>query len=187
MASGHTIIKSFEARELKKRPLTIKLADTLTSRFGGLGFLAFNLLFFATWIYVNLGRVPQITPFDPFPFILLTMIVSLEAIFLSIIVLMSQNRQSYITSLREEVDMQVNLIAEREITKALKMLKEVKKELLKDQEPDAELEEMIKKVNTSYIERQLAQQLSEKPVPFIKRVASTFSRGKQSPKSPGRS
>lgn len=187
MASGHNIVESFEAKELRKRPLAIKLADTFTSRFGGLGFLALNLLFFGAWIYINLGRVPQIVPFDPFPFILLTMIVSLEAIFLSIIVLMSQNRQSYISSLREEIDMQVNLIAEREITKSLKLLKEIKEGLLKNQKRDEELEEMIKKVNTSYIERQLAKQLSEKPVPFIKRVTSTFSRASRSPKSEDRS
>lgn len=73
---------------------------------------------------------------------------------------MSQNRQSYINTLREELDMQVNLISEREITKVLRLLK-----LLLEEKgiafKDSELEEMVKETDISYIERRLAQQLTE--------------------------
>lgn len=168
------IITSFEAKALKKRPISIRIADYLTSSFGTIHFLLANFLLFIVWILVNSGKIPTIPIFDPFPFILLTMVVSLEAIFLSIIVLMSQNRQSQISSLREEFDMQVNLISEREITKALKLLKEIRGKLLGDSLIDAELEEMVKKVDTSYIERKLTQDLSEKPEPILKKVAEEF-------------
>lgn len=156
----HFLIESFEAKALKKRPLGIKIADSLTLSFGSILFLIVNMLFFTGWILINTSKVPQIPVFDPFPFILLTMLVSLEAIILSIIVLMSQSRQSYITTLREELDMQVNLISEREITKVLRLLK-----LLLEEKgiafKDSELEEMVKETDISYIERRLAQQLTE--------------------------
>lgn len=165
------IIESFEAKALKKRPFTIRIADWLTSSFGSIAFLLVNLLFFSAWILINTGRVPSIPVFDPFPFILLTMAVSLEAIILAIIVLMSQTRQSYISTLREELDMQVNLISEREITKVLKLLKEIRNKQAEEEIKDPELEEMIKSVDTSYIERRLEEQLSEKPTSLLKQVA----------------
>ena len=121
-------------------------------------FLLFNLLFFTFWILANTGNVPGVPVFDPFPFILLTMIVSLEAIVLTVIVLVSQNRQAEITTLREELDMQVNLMAEREITKVLDLQKIIIKKLgVKIKDP--ELEEMTKETDISYIEQQLAEQI----------------------------
>ncbi len=156
--SSRHLIKSFEAQELKKRPFVIQLADYLTSFFGGIPFLSFNLVLFTFWIIVNIGDVPGIPAFDPFPFTLLTMVVSLEAIFLAIIVLMSQNRQNYVSTLRQELDMQVNLIAEREITKILKFLKaSLAKQDVKVDDP--ELAEMLKETDISYIERQIVKQL----------------------------
>ena len=152
------IIESFEAKELERRPLSIKIADWLTSGFGSITFLLFNLLFFTFWILANTGNVPDVPVFDPFPFILLTMLVSLEAIVLTVIVLVSQNRQAEITTLREELDMQVNLMAEREITKVLDLQKIIIKKLgVKIKDP--ELEEMTKETDISYIEQQLAEQI----------------------------
>ena len=80
------VFKSFEAKELRKRPFVIKIADYLTSAFGSISFVVVNVIFFTLWTLF--------ATFDPFPYTLLTTIVSLEAIFLSIIVLMSQQRQS---------------------------------------------------------------------------------------------
>ena len=87
--------------------------------------------------------------------------IAIEAIVLTLIVLMSQNRQSLISSLREEVDIQVNLIAEREITKVLQLLSEYfKAKDIKINDP--ELEDMLKGVDASYIERRLEEQLTGK-------------------------
>lgn len=170
------LIESFEAKELKKRPFVIKLADFLTSVFGSITFFLINAGFFTFWILINLGKIPAITPFDPYPFILLTMIVSLEAIFLSIIVLMSQNRQSFISTIREEMDMQVNLIAEREITKVLEILQKLAK-AQKIKLDDPELDEMLKQTDVSYIERSLEKQLESSqitPKEVIKKVESVL-------------
>ncbi len=156
------LIKSFEAKALKKRPLAVRIADDLTSLFGSILFLLINIVVFATWILVNTGKFPGIAPFDSFPFPMLTTVVSLEAIVLTLIVLMSQNRQSLISSLREEVDIQVNLIAEREITKVLQLLSEYfKAKDIKINDP--ELEDMLKGVDASYIERRLEEQLTGTP------------------------
>ncbi len=152
------IIKSFEAKELKKRPLAIRLADGLTSLFGGISFFIINLIFFTFWLLINTGKIPQVAVFDPYPFTLLTSIVSLEAIILSIIVLMSAQRQSYISTLREELNMQVNLISEKEITKILTLLRDLHLKHNKEFN-DPELEEMIKRTDISYIERRLQDQI----------------------------
>jgi len=170
------LIESFEARKLKKRPFVIKLADFLTSVFGSITFFLLNATLFTFWILANLGKIPAITPFDPYPFILLTMIVSLEAIFLSIIVLMSQNRQSFISTIREEMDMQVNLIAEREITKVLEILQKLA-QAQKIKLNDPELDEMLKRTDVSYIERSLEKQLESSqitPKEVIKKVESVL-------------
>ncbi len=159
-STSHKIVESLEAKEQRNRPLSIKIADWLTSSFGSIWFFVGNILFFAVWIGINNGYVQGIPVFDPFPYILLTMTVSLEAIFLSIIVLMSQSRQSYVSTLREELDMQVNLISEREITKTLEIL-QVIMEHMKIKINDPELTEMIKQTDISYIERQLETQLKK--------------------------
>lgn len=158
--TSHQIIQSFEANQLKDRTFIYKIADWLTSAFGSITFLLTNGAIFILWILVNDGYIPGIPAFDPFPFILLTMVVSLEAIFLSIIVLMSQNRQGFVSSLREELDMQVDLIAEREVTMSLKVLKKIA-EKLDVKISDAEFEEMVKETNIPYIERQLQEQMEE--------------------------
>lgn len=92
-----------------------RLADLLTAVSGDIRFVYFNFALFLFWIVVNLELIPGVRPFDPFPFGLLTMIVSLEAIFLSLFVLMSQNRQAERDRVRNDIEYQVNLRAELEI------------------------------------------------------------------------
>lgn len=174
MAGGrhaYKLVEAIEAKALKNRPWAVRLADDLTAFFGSIGFLLLNLAVFIFWILANNGRLSGVSVFDPFPFPLLTTAVSLEAIILTTIVLMSQNRSSLISSLREEMDMQVNLISEREITKALKLLK-----ALLDQKgikiKDSELTEMLKEIDTSYMERELTQQLTPRSTNIFKKVTN---------------
>lgn len=76
----HTIVQSFEKKSLKKRPIIVRIADFLTNFFGSFIFLFLNIFFFVVWILLNSGIVKDFPIFDPYPFILLTMSVSLEAI-----------------------------------------------------------------------------------------------------------
>lgn len=165
---------SFEAKALKSRSFLTRFADRLTSVFGSTTFLILNALFFSIWIPINLNLTP-ITPFDPFPFGLLTMIVSLEAIFLSIFVLVSQNRTSYVDSLREELHLQVNLIAEEEITKILKVLAEIRQKVGINEE-DPELDKMIKRINTNYIEKSIVEQISKADKSLYKDLLATLAK-----------
>lgn len=155
---SHSIIKSFEAEALRKRPIVVKIADFLTSYFGTVSFLVANVLLYGSWVYINLGKVPGVAIFDPYPFSLMNSFVSIEAIFLTVIVLMSQNRESQRDVLRNELGLQVELISEKEITKILQLLKAFLAEQKKFK-PDHELEDMTQEMDAGYIERKLEEQL----------------------------
>ncbi len=102
---------SRNVNEIADEKLTVgqRIADVIAEFSGSIPFLVLNAVFFAVWLIVN--AIPRIA-YDPYPFGLLTMIVSLEAIFLSIFVLVSQNRQADKDRIRNELDYQVNLKAE---------------------------------------------------------------------------
>lgn len=159
------LFRSFEAKSLRSRSLLTQISDDLTNIFGSTSFLILNAVFFAQWIIINMGWIKGLEPWDPFPFGLLTMIVSLEAIFLAIFVLVAQNRSATVSSIREEVHLQVNLIAEEEITKILGVLAEVRKHVGIKKE-DSELEAMLKRIDTNYIEQRIIGQVTRanKPV-----------------------
>lgn len=153
------VIKSFKAKANAKRSMAEKFADLMTLKFGSVAFLALNALWFSAWIITNVGWIPSIEPFDPFPFGLLTMIVSLEAIFLAIIVLISQNREARIGELREEIELQISTISESEITKLIHLISLLlEKQGVKVHE-DPELEKMLKPINNAAMERQLEKEL----------------------------
>jgi uncharacterized membrane protein len=92
-----------------------RLSDFLTRVAGDIRFVYFNFTWFAIWMILNTSIIPGLVPFDPFPFGLLTMIVSLEAIFLSLFVLISQNRQAARDKVRNDIEYDVNIKAELEI------------------------------------------------------------------------
>ena len=71
------VVQSFRAKADAKRRPTDKFADYLTTKFGSVVFLGLNAAWFFIWIVINTGLIPGVEPFDPFPFGLLTMIVSL--------------------------------------------------------------------------------------------------------------
>jgi uncharacterized membrane protein len=107
-----------------------RLSDFLTRVAGDIRFVYFNFIWFASWIVVNMGLIPGIEPFDPFPFGLLTMIVSLEAIFLSLFVLISQNRQAAREKVRNDIEYEVNIKAELEIRELRQQIEELQQLML---------------------------------------------------------
>ncbi|MBL7036221.1 DUF1003 domain-containing protein [Candidatus Microgenomates bacterium] len=168
-----TIIKSFEAKELKKRSWAIRMADRLATFFGSIQFLILTFVFFALWIVVNKGLIPGIAIFDPYPYVLLITTVSLEAIVLTVVVLMSQNRQNYVSTLREEIDFQVDLVTEKEISKALKLLVKIaQKQGITI--TDKEIGEMVDDVEVSYIERRLQAQMNPKTKSLAHKITKPF-------------
>ena len=130
-------------------------ADFLTQAFGTVWFLTINAIIFLGWILVNSGLLPFIPVFDPYPYGLLTTAVSLEAIFLSIIVLISQNRASDIADIRQELDLEINIKSENEITRILNILDEIHDHLGLDPENDEELAAMKQKTNINDVKNKL--------------------------------
>ena len=102
-------------------------ADKITAFSGSMAFVYIHAIVFAIWIVLNL--IQDKKGFDPFPFGLLTLIVSLEAIFLSTFVMLSQNRQAKQADLRAELDYEINVKAESEIEEIKIMLAEIKVQL----------------------------------------------------------
>ena len=89
-------------------------ADSITAFAGSMRFVRLHIAWFALWIAVNMGLLGVAREFDRYPFGLLTLVVSLEAIFLSTFVLITQNRQAKASDIRSELDYRTNVIAERE-------------------------------------------------------------------------
>jgi uncharacterized membrane protein len=118
-------IADLEQAAIQERSATDRLSDAITYVAGSAIFVAVHAVGFTFWIAANVGLVPGVTPFDPFPFAFLTLVVSLEAIFLSIFVLMSQNRMQRLADRRAHLDLQIDLLAEREVTAMLKMLRAI--------------------------------------------------------------
>lgn len=157
--STRQAIHSLKLKADAKRTWAEKLADWMTMRFGSMGFLGLNVGWFVIWLVLNGGLIPNLKPFDPFPFSLLTMIVSLEAIILSVFVMISQNRTSKIDELREEIDLQVDIISESEMTKLLVMMKLLLEKNGIDISDDPDLESMLKPTNPEEIEEALEEEV----------------------------
>jgi uncharacterized membrane protein len=155
------IRKSVKARENEKRGTGERLADNLTSWFGSMAFLIGNFVWFLVWILVNTNLVPGVPAFDPFPFGLLTMIVSLEAIFLAIVVLVSQNRAARIADLREEIALQVEEINEQEVTKLLSLMVRMLEHQGIRCDDDEELQAMLKPTDTEQLEKALEKEVAQ--------------------------
>ena len=111
----HTASRNVNEEIQDKRTAVQKTADWIAEFSGSIAFLVLHIVIFTTWIVLNLGWIPGLPVFDPFPYGLLTMSVSLEAIFLSVFVLLSQNRQAAKDRIRSDIEYDVNLKAELEV------------------------------------------------------------------------
>src|ERR1043166_12684 len=147
-------IGAVKAQQAKGRTIIGVLADVLTDFAASTPFLLIHVAWFLVWITWNTGML-RLAPFDPYPFGLLTMVVSLEAIFLSIFVLMAQKRESAVEELGEEMSLQVVLRLEEEVTKTLQLVAGLYTRLGHKFAEDPELHEMLQPLDIHAIEREL--------------------------------
>ena len=112
----------------RERGLQSRIADAITSFSGRMVFAYVHIVWFGLWILLNTGYF-GVRSFDPFPYGLLTMLVSLEAIFLSTFVLISQNRLGEETERRADLDLHIGLLTEHELTRVLQMLDVIQEKL----------------------------------------------------------
>jgi uncharacterized membrane protein len=118
-------VAAIEEAARRSHTLMERVGD-LVVRFAGSGtFIFLHVAWFLGWMGVNLTGAWGIRPFDPFPFTFLTLVVSLEAIFLSAFVLLNQNRMSRQADERAALDLQINMLAEQESTQALDLLRRI--------------------------------------------------------------
>jgi uncharacterized membrane protein len=151
-------IAALERAALHDRTTMDRVTDAITGVAGSPAFVIGHALFFATWMIVNLTRYA----FDPFPFNALSLIVGLEAIFLTGFVLMTQNRMTRQADKRAHLDLQVNLLAEQELTAMLQMLTALcKKAGVPVHAHRAELDEMIRDTDIHTISEALDRELDE--------------------------
>jgi uncharacterized membrane protein len=121
-----------------------RLADRITRFTGSMRFVYLHVLLYAAWIVVNLGWLP-VKPFDP-TFVILAMEASVEAIFLSTFILISQNRMTAQAASRADLDLQISLLAEHEITRLISMVTEIGNRMGIDSAKDPELAELERDV-----------------------------------------
>lgn len=124
---------------------------------GSVQFLVGSAIFFMVWICWNL-QLLGLKPFDPFPCPILELIVSIFAITLSVSVLINQNRQGRADKIRQQVDFEVNVRAEAEITKVLNMLHAIEQKLGIDTVGDTQLEEMKETTNVKQIHKNIDEE-----------------------------
>lgn len=129
------------AREAAEASFEERLAAAITRFTGSMRFVYLHLAIFGAWIVANLGVIPSIPQFDP-SFVILAMIASVEAIFLSTFVLISQNRMALLADKRAELDLQISLLAEHEVTKLVAMVSAIADRLDIETEVDQEVPEL---------------------------------------------
>jgi uncharacterized membrane protein len=133
-------IARLERAAAEERTTTDRIVDGITEFCGSMSFVYFHIVWFGAWIVWNTQRtVPHHLHFDSFPFNLLTMTVSLEAILLSTFILISQNRQSRLADRRNHLDLQINLLSEQETTKMLSLLDQIAQKLGVNDKDDPEI------------------------------------------------
>jgi uncharacterized membrane protein len=114
--------------EADQAPVTDRIADRITAFTGSMTFVVLHLAVFGLWIAINLGALPVLPRFDP-SFVVLAMAASVEAIFLSTFVLISQNRMASVADRRADLDLHVNLLAEHELTKLAGVIQRIAERL----------------------------------------------------------
>jgi uncharacterized membrane protein len=118
-----------------------RIADAITAFSGRMAFVYVHVVWFGVWILLNTGRI-GVRPFDPFPYGLLTMVVSLEAIFLATFVLISQNRLSEEAEHRADLALHIGLLTEHELTRVLQMLDAIQDKMAIENHENSELADL---------------------------------------------
>jgi uncharacterized membrane protein len=151
-------ICEMEEHALARRSLSARIGDGIATQAGRMWFIIGHVVWFAAWLLLNTDARAKWT-FDPFPFALLTMIVSLESIFLSLFILMSQNRSSLQADQRNHLDLQINLLSEDENTKILQMLQALCEYHKLPIAKDFEIKAMAKRTNVKEVLTELNERL----------------------------
>jgi len=149
------VVRKLEEAANEQRT-TSDLVARMVARFcGSMTFVWVHVIGFAGWITLNL--VPGLKHIDPFPFTFLTFMVSLEAIFLSTFILISQNQDTQISERRNHLDLQINLLSEQENTKMLMILQAIAEKVGAEIEPDEDVSVLAQETELEKVVEQIQQ------------------------------
>jgi uncharacterized membrane protein len=152
-------MRQLEEAAMAKRTGADRVAAAIARFCGQMTFVWIHVVIFAVWIGYN--TLPWFKPFDPYPFTFLTLVVSLEAIFLSTFVLISQNYEMRVSERRNQLDLQINLLAEQENTKALQILERIAKKVGAHVSDDAQVRALEEATRPESLARQIDEAYRE--------------------------
>jgi uncharacterized membrane protein len=146
-------------RRIEARQTTSeRVAGAITRAAGNMWFAYIHALWFGVWILLNVFG----PAFDPFPFVLLTTVVSLEAIFLTLMVLVSQNREAKLEEQRADLDLQIDLLAEHEVTRLLSLVRAIARKVGAEEAVDEEVQDLERDVRPRDLINELEESEPEK-------------------------
>jgi uncharacterized membrane protein len=140
--------------EQRKRP-SDRIADSITKFAGSMWCVYGHAVLFGGWLIFNSVHIPHLKPWDPYPFVMLAMFASVEAIFLSTFILISQNRMQRLADRRAELDLQIGLLTEHELTRAIHLLDEVSRRLGAPRPPEPELQEIKRDIRPEKVAEEI--------------------------------
>ncbi|MFN0140392.1 MAG: DUF1003 domain-containing protein [Pyrinomonadaceae bacterium] len=146
-------VAQVEKDEKRKRTFGEKLSSAIAAFCGSMTFVYVHIAWFGGWVAIN-GFFPSLA-FDEFPFTFLTLVVSLEAIFLSTFILISQNHETKLAERRNQLDLQINMLAEQENTKQIELLEAIARKVGVDMD-DPELSLLKERVDPYELAKQIA-------------------------------
>ncbi|HJY26670.1 MAG TPA: DUF1003 domain-containing protein [Pyrinomonadaceae bacterium] len=149
------VVKKLEEAANEERTTSDRIARMIARFCGSMTFVWVHVIVFAGWISLNV--IPGVNHIDPFPFTFLTFVVSLEAIFLSTFILISQNQDTRVTERRNHLDLQINLLSEQENTKMLMMLQAIAEKVGAELEPDEDMTVLAQETELEKVVAQIEQ------------------------------
>jgi len=152
-------MRKLEELARAKRTIADRVAEFVAQFCGSITFVWIHAVLFTVWILWNV--LPVLPHFDPYPFTFLTLCVSLEAIFLSSFILIAQNYEMRITERRNQLDLQINLLAEQENTKMLQLLDRMAKKIGVYEEDDPEIAVLEQATRPEMLARQIEEVLRQ--------------------------
>lgn len=154
-------MRRVEAQAMDKRSRADRIAAFVANFCGSMPFVWLHVLIFCVWLGWN--SWPGLSHFDPYPYTFLTLVVSLEAIFLSAFILISQNYELRISDRRNQLDLQINLLTEQENTKTLQLLEQIAAKLGVDVSDDVDLRFLKQITHPEKLITQIEQSQQRKP------------------------
>lgn len=155
-------IARLEKEFLEHRTPLERLGDAIGSFVGTMTFVSLHVALFAAWFLVNLKLIPGLPAFDPYPFMFLSMAVSIEGVLLTTFVLMKQNRMSKRADQRNQLNLQVDMLSEREATRMLQMLARVCRHLgLEDEVEQPEVRQLSQETSIDLLAQELKKRIPD--------------------------